>query len=269
MFNQYSMTRMISGITNAIGVEAPLSAEPSIPLVDAFVEKSLEGRKADRVLIYNPDCIGLWHYQKYTDLFIPVLLETQLTVPMATVMPSVTPVCFGSMYTGAAPLVHGIRQYEKKVIQTDSFYDAVPRAGKKAANVAVQNSSMAIIFGGRPVDYYIEPYDDEVTATALRLIREDQYDAMTVYNQEYDDLIHKTTPESEEAINAVKHHVQTFVKLVSAVREYWKDHNTLVVFAPDHGNHYDWDGHGNHGEYREEDINVNHYYGVIKGRAVS
>ena len=267
MFNQYSITRMISGITKAMGVEAPLQAEPSIPLVDAFVEKALDGRKADRVLIYNPDCIGLWHYQKYTDLFIPVLLETQLTVPIATVMPSVTPVCFGSMYTGAMPRMHGILQYEKHVIQTDSFYDALPRAGKKTANVAVRNSSMAIIFGERPIDYYIEDDDNAVNETALRLIQEDRYDTLTVYNQEYDDLIHKTTPESDEAIEAIRHHVQTFTALAAAIREYWKDHDTLLVFAPDHGNHYDWDGHGNHGEYREEDININHYYGIIKHSA--
>lgn len=247
-----------------MGMEAPRNAEPSIPLVDAFVEKRLNGRKADRVLIYNPDCIGLWHYQKYTDLFVPVLLETQLTVPMATVMPSVTPVCFGSMYTGAMPQVHGILHYEKHVIKTDSFYDALSRTGKKVANVAVANSSMAIIFGERPVDYFIESYDDSVNETALSLIREDHYDAITVYNQEYDDLIHRTSPESEDAINAIKHHVKTFISLVSAVRDNWQNHDTLIVFAPDHGNHYDWNGHGNHGEYREEDINVNHYYGIIE-----
>ena len=269
MFHQYSLTRMIAGITNIMGVEAPRSAEPSIPLAEAFAEKALEGRKADRVLIYNPDCIGLWHYQKYTDLFIPVLLETQLTLPMAAVMPSVTPVCFGSMYTGAAPRVHGILQYEKRIIRTDSFFDALPRAGKKAALAAVKNSSMAVIFGERPVDYYIGSYDDEVNETALRLIREDRHDVITVYNQEYDDLIHKTSPESEEALSALRHHVQTFARLAAAVRKCWKDHDTMIVFAPDHGNHYEPDGHGNHGEYCEEDININHYYGFIRRNGLS
>ena len=47
-----------------------LQADRSIPLVDAFVERNLGVRKADRVLLYNPDCVGLWLYQKYTDLFI-------------------------------------------------------------------------------------------------------------------------------------------------------------------------------------------------------
>ena len=126
---------------------------------------------------------------------------------------------------------------------------------------------MAMIFGERPIDYYIEDDDNAVNETALRLIQEDRYDAITVYNQEYDDLIHKTTPESDEAIEAIRHHVQTFTALAESVREYWKGHDTLIVFAPDHGNHYDWDGHGNHGEYREEDININHYYGIIKHSA--
>ena len=49
-------------------------------------------------MIYNPDCIPMWLYQKYTEKFAPVLAATQLTVPVATVMPSVTPVCFGTMY---------------------------------------------------------------------------------------------------------------------------------------------------------------------------
>ena len=264
MFNSYSMTQMVASITNAMGVAAPLKADKSIPLVDAFVEKTLGGKKVDRVLIYNPDCVGLWHYQKYTDMFIPVLVNTQLTVPMATVCPTWTPVCVGSMYTGVSPTVHGILKYEKPVLKVDSFYDALPRAGKKVANVAVEHSSMAMIYQNRPIDYFIEKYDKEATEKALQLIQEDKYDAITVYNQEYDDMIHLTTPESVAAINAIKHHVESFVKLVEAVQKYWKDHNTLIVFAPDHGNHYDWDGHGNHGEFREDDVNINHYYSIVK-----
>lgn len=39
-------------------------------------------------------------YQKYTEDLAPVLHATQLALPIATVAPSWTPVCFGSMYTG-------------------------------------------------------------------------------------------------------------------------------------------------------------------------
>ena len=234
------MTQMVASICNAMGVEPPKQADKSIPLVDEFVKSRMGEEKVDRVLIYNPDCIGHWHLQKYTDLFIPVLVNTELTVPLSTVSPAWTPICFGSMYTGVPPLVHGILKYEKPIIKVDSFFDALPRSGKKVANVAVDHSSMAMIFLGRPVDYYIMPYDNDVVE------------------------IHRTTPESEQSLDAIRHHVSAFVRLVEAVRENWKDHNTLVVFAPDHGNHYDCFGHGNHGEYRDEDVNINHFYTIIK-----
>lgn len=264
MFNSYSMTQMVSSLCKSMGVASPKMADKSIPLVDAFVESVMGNAKVDRILVYNPDCIGHWHYQKYTDLFIPVLTRTQLTVPMATVSPAWTPICFGSMYTGVLPQVHGILKYEKPVIKVDSFFDALPRAGKKVANVAVENSSMAMIFQERPVDYFIEPYDNEVLDRAIELIKEDKYDAMTVYNQEYDDMIHRTTPESVVSINAIRNHVQAFVRLVDAVKENWKEHDTLIVFAPDHGNHYDCFGHGNHGEFSDADVNINHFYSIIK-----
>ena len=41
-----------------------------------------------------------------------------------------------------------------------------------------------------------------------------------------------------------------------------QDWDSMVGWATDHGVHTDWDGYGNHGEFREEDINVMHFYGV-------
>ena len=53
--------------------------------------------------------------------------RTDLEVRYETVMPSVTPVCFGTMYTGAQPEVHGIRRYEKPVIKIDTIFDVLIR----------------------------------------------------------------------------------------------------------------------------------------------
>lgn len=262
MFNSISMTQMAATIANAMGAEAPKQADRSIPMVDAFVEHTLGSKKAERVLIYNPDCVGMWLYQKYTELFIPVTNATQLAVPVATVNPSWTPVCFGTMYTGVLPEVHGIQGYAKPVITVDSLFDSLPRSGKKVALVAVTNSSMSMIFQNRNIDYYLTPYDDSATEKGLELIAEDKYDLVVVYNQEYDDMIHETTPESPRAMDALKHHIRDFDRLTSAVREHWSGYDTLVCWATDHGNHVDWRGHGTHGEYRPGDINVMHFYGI-------
>ncbi len=261
MFNSISMTRLAASITGALGVDAPKEADKGIDQVAALVENTF-GKKADKVMIYNPDCISMWMYQKYTDLFSPVLAATQLTVPIATVMPSVTPVCFGTMYTGAMPAVHGIQSYTKPQITIDSLFDALHRAGKKVALVTVENSSMDLIFRGREIDYFPMPYDGEATEKGLELIAGNQYDVVVVYNQEYDDMIHDTKPESPEAMAALQKHVAAFKALTDAVKAHWSGSDSLVVWATDHGVHTDWDGHGNHGEFREEDINVMHFYGA-------
>jgi len=262
MMNSYSMTQLAASVSKAMGIEAPEFSAASIPSVDRLVCDQLGG-KAERVLIYNPDCIGHWFWQKYTEMFLPVEKHVQLAVPVATVMPSVTPVCFGTMYTGAMPAVHGIRQYAKPVIRIDTLFDAAVRAGKKVALVAVADSSMAKIFAERPIDYYILPYDSDVTEKTAELLKEDNYDLIVAYNQEYDDMIHTHTPESPEAMAAAQHHIEAFDVLATAAEDSWKDHNGLIVWASDHGNHLDWDGHGNHGEYREDDINVIHFYGAV------
>ncbi len=261
MFHSISMTNVASTLAEAMGIEKPAKADISIELVKNLRETYIGGA-VDRVLVYNPDAIGLWLFQKYTNDFAPVLKNTQLGVPIKTVMPSVTPVCFGTMYTGVEPSVHGIQAYEKKLITTDSLFDVVARSGKKAAIVAVADSSMSVIFQERDIDYYILPYDQEVNEKALELIKEDKYDLLVVYNQEYDDTMHRTGTESDASIKAMHNHIETFDMLANAVKQHWKKHDTMICWATDHGIHQLENGHGWHGDNIEEDMNVMHFYGV-------
>ena len=103
MMKSSSLTQLAASVAGALQAEAPKQAAPSIPAVDQLVARTLGGR-ADRVLIYNPDCIGHWFWQKYTELFLPVQAHTQLAVPVATVMPSATSsrLAWLAEYTAAA-----------------------------------------------------------------------------------------------------------------------------------------------------------------------
>lgn len=265
MMNTWSMTRFAATIAACMGAEAPRLADGPLEMVTGYARRQLRG-PARRALIYNPDCIGHWFWQAHSDLLAPAQVRAPLAVPLSTVMPAVTPVCFGTMYTGAMPEVHGIRAYEKPVIHIDSLLDSLPRSGKRVALVAVEDSSMAKIFAGRDVDYHIMPDDAAAVRRGAELIRADAHDAVIVYNQEYDDMIHATTPGSEAAIAAAGRHVEAFARLADAAAEAWRDHPSIVVWAPDHGCHTDWDGHGNHGEFRDEDINVIHLFGALPER---
>lgn len=262
MFNTISMTQFASTIAGIMGIPEPLMADVPVGLVKELAEKH-NIAAADRVLVYNPDAIAMWLFQKYTEEFAPVLRHVQLGLPVKTVMPSVTPVCFGTMYTGTPPQVHGIQAYEKHVITTDSLFDRLSGAGKKGAVVAVEHSSMAVLFDGRDIDYYILPYDDEVTQKALELIKEDKYHFIAVYHQEYDDQMHQTGPESKESLLAMNHHIQAFDRLAQAVKEHWSAHDSMLCWATDHGIHQTEDGRGNHGDAVESDLNVMHFYGML------
>lgn len=259
LFCPLKLTGVTASVCAALGVEAPVSADTPIDVL----KKLTHGKNIDRVFMYNPDAVALWIFEKYTDLFTPVMLNSDITLPLQTVMPSVTPVCFATMYTGATPEVHGIQSYTKPVVKTDSVFDVLIRAGKKPCIVSTGNDSMSKIFLERDMDYFIVETPDEANAKALELIKEDKYDLICVYNGNYDGRMHRVGPEGEEAIDALKHNINAYETFANAIRENWTDHKTLLGFAPDHGCHEIDGGAGSHGLMMPEDMNIVHFYGVI------
>jgi len=258
-----SITGIAAALCKAMGVNAPLQAEPPhAPLMQLVQDRARTGC-VDRVFMYNPDAIGLWLYQKYTLKFSPVLRHTQLALPLCSVMPSVTPVCFASLYTGAQPQVHGIRRYEKPVVRTDTVFDALLRAGKRIAIVADTGSSIARIFLERDMDYYIYDTIEEINRKALQLIEQDQHDMIVVYHADYDATMHKNGTEADISLQALDHNVAAFDCFAQAIQKHWKKHDTLLGFAMDHGCHDIDGGCGSHGLDMAEDLNILHFYGVL------
>ena len=263
MKNTVSMTQFAATIADCLGIPAPKEAGEAFPFVRELLNKKGMA-KAEKLLIYNPDAMGMWLYQKYTGWFKPVVEHTQCAVPVCSVMPSVTPVNFGTMYTGVMPAKHGIEKYEKKLITQESLFDVLAESGLKTALVSVLNSSMSVIFEGRNIDYFIMPYDDEVVEKAEELIRAGEYDVVIAYNQGYDDTMHSTYPESEKSLGAIKHHINAFDRLCKAVEESWQGSDRVVCWATDHGIHTNAEGYGTHGEDIDEDMNVLHFFGAEK-----
>ena len=245
------------------GIEIPEGIDSPNPVVTALAKKKLGNGKTDRTVIYNPDAVALWVYQKYTEKFIPAQLCTDFSLPMLSVMPSVTPVCFASMYTGVTPEIHGIRKYEKPVLKCRTVFDSFIENGKKCAIVSTSGDSISTIFLERNMDYFIYGTVEEVNAKALEIIGEDKYDIVVIYNGNYDGTMHRHAPEGEESIEALKHNVNAFATLRKAVEENWQSHKTLVAFAPDHGCHEIDGGCGSHGLYMPEDMNIIHFYGIV------
>ena len=260
--NSFSITGIAAALTAAMGIEAPKEANAPIAQLTDLVRRGTKSGMVDRVFMYNPDAVGMWLYQKYTSWFDAAWRHTQLALPLQTVMPSVTPVCFGSLYTGAFPEVHGIRKYEKPVLRIDTLFDAALHAGKKPVIVAHTRCSIGAIFQERDMDYFLYDEIGQINEKAMELIKEDKYDLMVVYNGDYDSTMHKNGPEAEVSLNALKGNIAAFDRFGQAIDEYWRGHDTLLGFAMDHGCHEIDDGCGSHGLDMPEDLNILHLYGV-------
>ena len=265
MHNPNSLDSLAAALAHAMKIDAPECASAANADLVAYVDKAFGASGADRIFMYNPDAIGEWVYRKYPQLVKTVSERCDLELPLSTVMPSVTPVCFATMYTGAQPSVHGIQKYEKPVLTVDTIFDALIRAGKRIAIVTYEQCSISRIFLKRDIDYYhFENKNIEaVNAKAAELILRDEHDFLVVYNGNYDTIMHKTGTESPEALAELRVNASVFATFYDMIAEHWKGHNTLIGFAMDHGCH-GIDGEcGSHGLDMDEDINILHLYKAL------
>lgn len=262
LYSSICISSVYASVLSMFGIENTGNTASPNPLLMSLAEKKLGGRKIDRAVLYNPDAVALWLYMKYTEKFTKAALSSDLAVPMLSVMPSVTPVCFASMYTGVMPDVHGIKRYEKPVLKTHTIFDAFLESGKKPAIVSTSGDSISKIFLERDMDYFIYDSLEDVNKKAMELLEQDSYDLIVIYNGNYDGMMHKYGPEAPVPMDALRQNVDYYTELVEKIKEKWKDHDVFYGFCPDHGCH-EIDGEcGSHGLDMEEDMNVIHFYGI-------
>ena len=264
--NKTPLESLAAALAYAMGIEPPQFAEKANEDLAAYVDRCLAGQKADRVFIYNTDAIGQWMIEKYPHFSEEARDRMELALPMRTVNPPMTPCCFGTMYTGAPPKVHGIEVYEKKLITIDTLFDALARAGKKVALLSVRDYSMAVIFAGRDIDYYLLESYSQVNAKAAELILKDEYDFILTYNANYDDTLHKKGPEHPDTLAEMRFNFRTFCMFDEMIRTQWGKHNVLIGTGMDHGCHATENGKGSHGENTPEDRNIIHYYKIYPAK---
>lgn len=179
-------------------------------------------------------------------------------------MPSVTPVCFASMYSGLQPADHGIQAYVKPVLTCDTLFDAAIRAGHKPIIISTEGDSISEIFKQRPMEYIFCATPEECNRHALEVLEKDSHDLIVVYNGNYDTQMHRTGTESAEAIAELCKNAADFERLTAAARAAWAGKACLAAFLPDHGCH-DIDGDlGSHGLDMPEDMEIVHFYSLWK-----
>ncbi|MCU0610920.1 MAG: alkaline phosphatase family protein [Candidatus Eisenbacteria bacterium] len=266
--HNHTIAALAPTLSALFGVETPMVSQAS-PLPDIVREArtALQDEPLHRCLVYAPDAVGLHLLQPMGHLFEEIRAIAPTEVHLRSMIPSKTPVCFASMFTGALPEVHGIRRPERPVLRCDTLFDALLRAGRRVAIVAVAGSSIDLIFRERAMDYFSEDYDPEVTEATLSLLELDHHDLIVAYHQEYDDALHETTPFSPRALRAAERHVAAFRDLAAMAGKVWRRHHHVVVFTPDHGACIDpVTGRGTHGGDSPEEMDVAHLWGFRRGQ---
>ncbi len=261
--NSSRITQTAATISALMGFSMPEGADRANKIVIEAAKKRLSGKTAQRVLLYNPDAVALWLYQKYTEIFTSVICGTEVALPIYSVMPSVTPVCFASMYTGLNPEKHGIRSYTKPVLRVPTLFDAAIANGKKPIIISTKGDSISEIFKERDMDYIFCDTAEECNQKALEIIAADRHDIIVVYNGNYDSTMHKFGPETEESLKALKHNAESFERLSLAAQKAWCGKPYVTAFLPDHGCHEIDGGCGSHGLDMPEDMDIIHFYSFV------
>jgi len=169
--------------------------------------------------------------------FAPVQEHAPVSLCCAVSIPQDAGV-FCSMFTGALPEDHGIRRYERPVLHCDTLFDALIRAGKRVAMVAVKGSSMDLIFSRASDGLFLRALRRRGGSAGPGPARTDAYDVLVSTSR----LRRRPAPDNSRvarALQAFRAHIATFARIAAAFDRCWGQFRRAILFTPDHGAHVD------------------------------
>ncbi len=246
----YDMTSVAPTICRALGVRLPSSAEGSP--IDEVAESIYQ---TDRLAVVVIDAFGVstWKRVKENTPAFNRLRGFHGTVIRA-VMPSITPVNFATMLTGASPTEHGIRNREQP-LSKETIFHIMRETDMVSATAARAKSSLGILISPHADKPGLagSNLDSDVTEIACRMIDED-VNLLWVQFLDVDDASHAHGPHSHENKDAAEKADANLKRVLEAARV--KGYSAMVL--ADHGQHPSSDGpyKGVHGTDMPEDLNV-------------
>jgi predicted AlkP superfamily pyrophosphatase or phosphodiesterase len=252
MSEENDMRYVAPTVCKILGVKLPASAEKG-PLKEVV---STMGHQ-DRLAVVVIDAFGAstWTAARTETPTFNALANRHL-LHLRSVMPTITPVNFSTMLTGAGPEAHGIRDRTEE-LSLETIFDVLRGEGRTSATAARALSSLGILISplaDRP-GIADSNLDEEVCVIAVERLREG-VDLLWVQLLDVDDAGHMHGPLSSQGI-AATHRADDHLREI-AVAAYEGEYG-LIALA-DHGQHTitrdDGTQGGWHGTEADDDVYV-------------
>ena len=251
MLPEHDMRVLAPSICRILEIDIPKNAETTdLPEMVG----DMEGVKRLAVIVEDAFGVSTWEKAWDHSPFFNTLSALHYT-HVSSVMPSITPVNFATMLTGASPEAHKIKDRTEK-IELETIFDTMRAEGKTSGTAARRLSSLGILISPHADNpgIALSNTDQEVREIACRQIN-NHYDLVWVQLLDIDDASHKSGPHSFEAMKAVKRADNNLCRIAeTAYREGYG-----VITLADHGQHSitkDGRVEGTHGTDSYEDTTV-------------
>jgi len=198
LFPKNDLRTLCPTVCHILGLRVPRTAE-TLHLQD--VTQSMKGTEKLAVVVIDAFGVSIWEraWDK-TPCFNTI--SGLHHINLASVMPSITPVNFASMFTGASPENHKI-QDRKQELKLETILDVLRELGGISATAARAKSSLGILISpnaDRP-GIADSNTDQEVTEIAISHLT-DEVNLLWVQLLDVDETAHRYGPTSKECINA-------------------------------------------------------------------
>ena len=252
MPGEYDMRYVTPTVCGALGVRAPSSAETG-PLEEVVGTMGVVDRLA--VVVIDTFGASTWTAAR---LEVPTFnaLANRHLLHLRSVMPTITPVNFATMLTGASPDAHRIRDRTER-LALETIFDVLRERGRVSATAARAVSSLGILIlpsADRP-GLAESNTDREVSSLAVQML-EGRADLLWVQLLDVDNAGHLHGPLSSESA-AAAHRADGHLREIAEGA--YRGGYALMALA-DHGQHMvvrdDGSVGGTHGTDLEEDLYV-------------
>jgi predicted AlkP superfamily pyrophosphatase or phosphodiesterase len=212
---------------------------------------------SDRLAVVVIDALGVstWINARIETPALNALANRRL-LHLRSVMPTITPVNFATMLTGASATTHSIRDRSEE-LKHETIFNALREKGGSSATAARALSSLGILIGPHSDKPGIAESntDEEVARLALDAMGRG-VDLLWVQLLDVDDAGHAYGPQSSRSVASVKEADSRLREIALGARE---GGYGLIVLA-DHGQHTAVDDggkvYGTHGTEMDDDIYV-------------